>query len=119
MPLCETITIASVVVLFIVLALGGIYYYWSTCKPTYVKYAGQNLTCDLSPNCDVVIGSAEATVDACQARCDSTSGCEGFLFQRTGAGSGNNCWLKKFADYPPKMTPWALADFYLNSKEKQ
>jgi hypothetical protein len=115
MPSRETITIASIVVLFIALALGGIYYR-STRKPTYVKYAGQNPTCDLSPNCDVAIGSAEATVDACQARCDSTSGC---LFQRTGAGSGNNCWLKKFADYPPKMTPWASADFYLNSKEKQ
>lgn len=79
----------------------------------YTLVANSNPVCDMADNkCDVASGTMEASADACKARCDRTSGCEGVLFDRSGVLGGANCWVKHFNTSPPATKPWTGADFY-------
>lgn len=80
---------------------------------TYTLVANSNPVCDIADNkCDVASGTNEASAEACKARCDRVSGCEGVLFDRSGLLGGANCWVKRFTTSPPKTDAWTGADFY-------
>lgn len=83
----------------------------------YTLVANSNPVCDVADNkCDVASGTMEASADACKARCDRTTGCEGVLFDRSGVLGGANCWVKRFNTSPPKTEPWTGADFYYKAR---
>ncbi|WBR14310.1 Pan/apple-like domain-containing protein [Pandoravirus kuranda] len=80
---------------------------------TYTLVANSNPVCDIADNkCDVASGTNEVSAEACKARCDRVSGCEGVLYDRSGLLGGANCWVKRFNTSPPKTDAWTGADFY-------
>nr|UDO48043.1 hypothetical protein [Pandoravirus massiliensis] len=100
--------IAAIIGEFVVRRRGG-----GGASSTYTLVANSNPVCDIADNkCDVASGTNEVSAEACKARCDKVSGCEGVLFDRSGLLGGANCWVKRFTTSPPKTDAWAGADFY-------
>ncbi|ELR17804.1 uncharacterized protein ACA1_066260 [Acanthamoeba castellanii str. Neff] len=81
----------------------GIYLYFKKKNSTYTTLKDQQIPCgNLSGSCDLVQGGVHVTSDQqCQSVCDTTSECNGWLYDRLSNGSGPNCWVKYVSPLVP------------------
>jgi hypothetical protein len=73
----------------------------------------QQINCPPRTSCDIVSGGKNVAAMAdCAALCNGDSRCNAFLYLRSGALGGSNCWVKVIPDAatatPTSLTGWTM-----------